>query len=318
MKHLSGYLGYFVHEKTKKKINNTAPSSPSPPSKARFLRGQLVKGSKVKLAGRLSALVFQASWRWWKSDGASEESGFPSWPNGGTYILRMDAESIQTLGTSPACTALHCLNYPEWSHYLWQRAAQLCVQQVGGTTIAAAAAAPTPDDGSGGGRNLRQHQKSFCKTKVKHWAFGLFVFLKEKFSDECLVIKCGGTFRSKAVPGKWTAIAYSIHHMIWLHRHSDPKLQDCSLESSQCPVWRLCTSFPTDSLWCSQPQFSHSDRWRVAADTQRFSYSPAKLSRHVGFYPFNCENLLFSHIISWHAVRKLFIQIHSLIFNKGR
>lgn len=47
----------------------------------------------------LNALVSQASWRWWKSGGASGGSAFPSRPNGGTYILRMDAECIQTLGT---------------------------------------------------------------------------------------------------------------------------------------------------------------------------------------------------------------------------
>lgn len=171
---------------------------------------------------------------------------------------------------APACAALCCLNYPERSHYLWQRAARLCIQQVGGTTIAAAAAAAPG-----------VVWKSFRQTKGKQVC--IFKGRTSVMSDQLLnVVASSGV---KLCRNK-------MHHMIWLCTWPEAATLLPSLQS--CPVLRLST------------------------DTQRQSYSPAKLSRHVGFYLSTSDNMLFSHIISQHTERKLFIQIHSLISNKGR
>lgn len=86
----------------------------------------------IRLLLDLYKLLKPTSWRqsWWKAATSSQrldsllryfkrfdadgsvtvrmkERGFPSRPNGGTYILHMDAERIQTLGTSPEGLLLH-------------------------------------------------------------------------------------------------------------------------------------------------------------------------------------------------------------------
>lgn len=203
------------------------PPPPSPPSKAHFLRGQLVKGSQARrstvcsgISGFLTLMeVWLCVWRKRFPITAKRRHLHPA------HGCRKHSDSSHvSWRTAPACTAFCCLNYPEWSHYLWQREAQqssvptnrwewrrllLLLQlwplmmglEEGGTT------------GS-------------TKASRQHWA------ASSKSSDERLIIKCGGKFRSEALwkPANDHLEAPHFKCITWLHIHSDPELLNCWIQ----------------------------------------------------------------------------------------
>lgn len=170
IKHLSGWLFFFVHKKTKKKRKNRLnlnlyhllESTSWKDNWWEAARSSQQLDSLLGYFRRLDADGRQFAWRRWFPITAKRRHLHPA------HGCRVYSNSRHvSWRAAPACTALCCLNYPEWSHYLWQREAQLCIQQVGGTTITAAAAAGAPDDRPGGGRKPRHHQGEGGSISVK-------------------------------------------------------------------------------------------------------------------------------------------------------